>query len=58
MCGAAATMTPPLAKTRLEARLMLVGEDRDLVGAAVAVGVLEDLDAVVAGLRRAARGSG
>ena len=32
----------------------MVGEDRELVGAAVAVGVLEDLDAIVAGLAVAA----
>ena len=50
MCGAAATMTPPLAKTRLVGEVQPIGEDGELVGPAVAVGVLEDLDPVVARL--------
>ena len=50
MCGAADTITPPLANVRLVGEVQVIGEDRELVRLAVAVGVLDDLDPVVAGL--------
>ena len=46
--GAWWTITPPLAKQRLVGMLRLVGEDGELVGLAVAVGVLADRDPVAA----------
>ena len=48
MCGAADDDHAAIGEHQAGRQVEMVGEDRELVGAAVAVGVLEDLDAVVA----------
>ena len=48
MCGAADDDDAAVGEDQAGGQVEVIGEDGDLVGLAVAVGVLEDLDAVVA----------
>ncbi len=56
MSGELATHTPPCPTAMPRGDVQPFGEDGDLVGLAVAVGVFEDLDAVLARRRRSRRG--